>query len=103
MKIIDHESQFWFLAQEGIQLFLDVSCEYSFVGYSFLMLLNEDEIRGYKSEGRSYLSKLAEAINFSCPIARESSSRFKERNIQSLRGEDVLNAVRTWREVKAHS
>jgi hypothetical protein len=100
MKIIEHEPQFWFLLQDGIQLLLDVSCEYSFVGYSFLMVLNEDEVSCYKKEGRDYLSTLAEAINFSCPIARGSSSPYKQRNIQSLRGDEVLDAVCRWREEK---
>lgn len=103
MKVIEHEPQFWFLLQDGAQLLLDVSCEYSFVGYSFLMVLNEDEVSCYKNEGRGYLSKLAEAINFSCPIARASSSPYKQRNIQSQRGGEVLDAVRGWREAKVEN
>lgn len=98
MEVIDHEPQFWFLLQDSTDLLLGVSCEHSFVGYSFLMKLNQEEVDGYRGRGRDRLTELAREINFSAPIARGSSSPYKSRNIQSLRGEEVLVAVSAWRE-----
>lgn len=96
MKVIDHSPQFWYLLQDASDLILTVSCEHSFVGYDFTMKLNSNEITKYKQLGSAYLSELAEAINYSCPIARGSSSVFKERNIDAQYSDAIGQAVENW-------
>jgi hypothetical protein len=103
VEVIDHESQFWFLLQDSADLLLDVSCEHSFIGYTFLMKLNQEEVDGYRGGGRDHLTELATKINFSAPIARGSASPYKSRNIQSLRGDEALVAVSAWREKRGAS
>ncbi len=93
MLVVDQEPQFWFLfAEEGNYVF-NVSCEYSFIGYDFTMLLSEDEVQRWRKDGRSYLSSLAEAINYSCPIAKQSKSKYKDRNVNNRYQAAMLDAL----------
>jgi hypothetical protein len=96
MKVIASVSGFWHLIDEGTTLILTVSCEHSFVGYDFTMKLDSEEVGHYRSEGSAYLSRLAEAINYSCPIARGSASPYKDRNIYSQYWEAINSAVEAW-------
>ncbi|WP_141248864.1 hypothetical protein [Pseudomonas sp. HAR-UPW-AIA-41] len=98
MHVIDCEPKFWCLLTENEQLILNVSCEHSFVGYDFTLLLSEEETRRFKESGRSYLNELAEAINYSAPIARASTSEYKSRNSQSKYEEAILDAIELWEE-----
>jgi hypothetical protein len=77
MRVIGHEPQGWFLLEEDGSLFLATSCEHSFVGYDFLLQLDTEELRTYEREGRAFISHLATEIQYSAPIARGSTSRFK--------------------------
>ncbi|MEW9900968.1 hypothetical protein ABWL39_20300 [Chitinivorax sp. PXF-14] len=61
------------------------------------MMLNSDEIAHYEQRGGTFLSELAEAINYSCPIARGSASAFKERNVDAQYSDVIGNAVERWR------
>lgn len=96
MKVIDHEPQTWFLLEDGENLLFDVACEFSCVGYNVLIVLNEEESKGYQAKGHAYLNKLADVINCSVPGAKASSSPYKARNIQPLRGDAVLHAIHLW-------
>jgi hypothetical protein len=95
--VLDHEPQFWFLLRTTSGLLLDVACSHSAFGYSFLMQLNEDEVRGYEAGGHRYLNDLARAVNFSAPGVKGSSSSYKDRNIHRLHADAVTEAVLTWR------
>jgi hypothetical protein len=97
MKVIDHEPGLWFLLGDDDRLFLDVNCEHSAVGYTVLIELDESERAQQTAQGRAYLSKLAEAINYSAPGARGSQSSYKSRNISSQYGAQVSEAIRAWR------
>ena len=97
MQVIDHEPGLWFLLSDDDRLFLDVNCEHSAVGYDVLIEIDESERAQQTAQGRAYLSKLAEAINYSAPGARGSQSGYKSRNISSEYGAQVSEAIRAWR------
>jgi hypothetical protein len=93
VKVIDHEPQLWFLLQDADKLLFDVGCEHGAVGYSVLIELTPTEAHSYENEGHDYLMGLSEAIQNSAPGVRGSLSPYKDRNIQSVRGQEVLAAV----------
>lgn len=96
MKVIDHEPHHWFLLQTAQGLLLDIACSHSAFGYSFLMQLNEDELRAHEHGGHRYLSELAESVQFSAPGVRNSSSPYKDRNIHRQHADAVTEAVVAW-------
>jgi hypothetical protein len=98
MKIIDHKPQSWFLFEDGENLIFDVNCSYSFVGYDFLMLLNPDEVLGYRRGSKTFLNKLAEEIDYSCPIARESKSIYKSRKLDDRYVHMAAEAISRWKQ-----
>lgn len=98
MKVIDEEKSSWFLFEEDGKLLFDVNCSHSFVGYDFMMFLNEEEIALYKEKGREYLNDLANAIDFSSPISKTSTSKYKERYVYEQYSERSLDAIDVWRE-----
>lgn len=96
MKVIDHEPTSWFLLQDGDQLYFDVHCSHSFVGYSVLVALDEDETSTLHQRGRRYLDQLAEDINFSAPVAGGDRSPYKARDLSRTHGQRVTEAVMSW-------
>jgi hypothetical protein len=97
MRVIDHEPQWWFLLEKDGSLFLDANCNHSFVGYDFLVELNEEELRAYELEGRVFISRLATEIQDSAPIVKGSTSRFKARDLSRTHSDQVTKAVANWR------
>ncbi|MBY5939227.1 hypothetical protein [Marinobacter nauticus] len=97
MRVIDEEKNSWFLFEEEGKLLFDVNCSHSFVGYDFMMFLNEEEIALYKEQGRGYLNELANAIDYSSPISRSSTSKYKERYVYDQYSEKSLDAIDSWR------
>ncbi len=97
MKVIATHPQFWYLLRDGQDYVFSVNCEHSFVSYDFTMKLDPPEVNQYQEDGATYLDKLAEKINYSCPIARGSASPYKDRNIDSQVSEDLLDAIKRWR------
>ena len=95
MRVIDSSPQFWYLLEERDDLILTVNCEHSFVGYDFTLKLNSDERSQYEQDGKVYISQLAEAINYSSPIARSSASPYKNRNIDAQYNPAILRAVQS--------
>ncbi len=98
MKVIDEEKSSWFLFEEDGRLLFDVNCSHSFVGYDFMMFLNEEEVALYKEKGREYLNELANAIDYSSPISKTSTSKYKERYVYEQYSEQSLDAIDVWRE-----
>ncbi|MBT3031878.1 MAG: hypothetical protein KME36_12335 [Candidatus Thiodiazotropha sp. (ex Lucina pensylvanica)] len=98
MKVIDEEKSSWFLFEEEGRLLFDVNCSHSFVGYDFMMFLNDEEIARYKEKGREYLNELVKAIDYSSPISKTSTSKYKERYIYEQYSEQSLDAIDVWRE-----
>jgi hypothetical protein len=98
MRVIDHEPQWWFLLEEDGWLFLDAYCSHSFIGYSFLLRLDVEELKAYGQEGRSFISRLATEIQDSAPILEVSTSRFKGRDLSRTHSDQVTKAVESWRQ-----
>lgn len=96
MKVIASVPRFWYLLQDADALILTVSCEYSFVGYDFTMKLDANESSNFLRAGSACISELAEAINYSCPIAIGGASVFKTRNIDAEYSDAIGRAVGQW-------
>jgi|SRR5690554_5283186 hypothetical protein len=98
MKVVDEAKSSWFLFEEDGRLLFDVNCSHSFVGYDFMMFLNEEEIALYKEKGRDYLNELANSIDYSSPISKSSNSKYKDRYVYDQYSERSLGAIDKWRE-----
>lgn len=96
MKILDHEPQFWLLAEEGGSLFLDANCNHSFVGYSFMIELSPQELTEYKTKGHGYLSWLAQDIQNTAPILAASNSPYKGRDVSEEYAGQLASAIENW-------
>ncbi|WP_203299231.1 hypothetical protein [Marinobacter sediminum] len=101
MKVVDHEDQMWFLFEYQGALFLDASCNHSFLGYTYMIELNEQELTAYESGGHRYLSELAHDIHYSAPIVKGSNSIYKGRDVTKQYSELVSAAVQQWREQRS--
>ena len=101
MKILDHQPQHWFLAEENGALFLDAHCDHSFVGYSFMIELSPLEVAEYNENGRDYLSLLADRIHDSVPILESSQSIYKGRDVSRQFSEKLLVAIEDWHKSNA--
>ena len=98
MKVIDSETWAWFLFEHEGNLFLDANCNMSAFGYTYMIELNEEERKQYQDGGREYLNKLAHDIHYSVPIAKETTSIYKGRDVSKEFSELATDAVKTWRE-----
>jgi len=100
MKVVDYEPQCWFLLDDNGELFLDANCNHSFIGYDFLLQLDASEAAKFRSEGRAYLSRLAQDIHYSAPIVAASNSPYKSRDRSAEYSERVTAAVKAWRQAE---
>lgn len=98
MKVIDHDPQAWFLLRDKDALYLDVNCNHSAFGYSWMIELNEDELNRYASEGRAFLNQLAQSIQYSAPIVIGSTSPYKNRDVSKEHSVATVEAVQQWNE-----
>jgi hypothetical protein len=92
MHVIDSEPAFWFLLQDGEDLFLDVHCNVSFFSYSVLVPLTPEEAADYRARGRSSISALAERVQETGP-----PGEYQKRDVSATRGDAVHAAVLAWR------
>ncbi|HFQ4912195.1 TPA: hypothetical protein ACGU4T_004441 [Vibrio vulnificus] len=100
MRVIDTEDQRWFLFEHEDDLYLDANCNHSFLGYTYMIKLNETELNQYQSEGREYLNQLFHDIHYSAPIAKGSHSVFKGRDVTKQFSTLALAAIEKWRVLK---
>lgn len=100
MKVIDTEQWSWFLFEHESNLYLDVNCNISAFGYTYMIQLNESERNLYDVNGRTYLNKLAHEIHYSVPIGKDSKSIYKGRDVGSEFRKLVSEAVNNWRGCK---
>jgi hypothetical protein len=97
MDVVDHSPHFWFLLREGDELFLDMNCSHGAYGFSVLLMLSEHERGEFEKSGRAALDELATAVQDSAPMARDSTSPYRDRDLTRLRANEVSEAVRRWR------
>jgi hypothetical protein len=97
MKVLDERPAGWFLLEENGTLLLDVNCSHGAFGYSWMIALDADETRAFREEGRAYLDRLAEDINYGAPIVEGSRSRYRDRNVTETYGARANHAVAAWR------
>jgi len=97
MRVIDCEPQSWYLLEHEGELFVDGNYDHGFVGYEFLLKLNEDERARFDREGRSFIDHLTRRVQESVPIARGSVSPYVWRSLSSVYGDQVLAAVQSWK------
>ncbi|KUJ52344.1 hypothetical protein [Chryseobacterium sp. JAH] len=76
MKIIDFESKSWFFLNHENDYYIDVSCNFSFVGFNMLIQLNKSELHEYQNNGKDYLIFLVKDIQ------QYALSTYKDRNIK---------------------
>ncbi|MCD7099789.1 hypothetical protein [Stenotrophomonas sp. MMGLT7] len=96
MEILDHEPYRWFLLEDSGNLLLDANCNHGFIGYDFLVQLTPEETREYRRRGRDYLDWLSEDIHNSAPILDASTSAYKGRDLSSVHGVRVGEAIKRW-------
>ncbi len=97
MKVIDFEAWAWFLFEHEGRLYLDVHCNMSFFSYTYMIELNDDELAQCKTIGREYLGKLAHDIHYSVPIAKDTLSDYKGRDVSRQLSGLATQAVKRWR------
>ena len=100
MNVIDTEKQRWFLFEHENRLYLDANCNHSFVGYSYMIELNESELLCYKSEGKEYLNRLSYDIHYPAPIVKDSESAFKGRDVSQQFSLLVDESIKRWKSEK---
>ncbi|MBC8102637.1 MAG: hypothetical protein H7Z41_08630 [Cytophagales bacterium] len=86
MKVVLNEPGFWYLLRKGDTYYIDVNCEASFVGFTLMIGLSEDEYREYHALGRTFLSYFAEKINY-------WSRNYKERNVTGPLQKEAMEAI----------
>jgi len=92
MQVIDSQPAAWFLFEDGADLFLDVNCDHSAVGYSVLIKLMPEEVAEYRTVGRSSISRLAARVQDSGP-----RGDYQKRDVSSTYGDASMAAVLAWR------
>lgn len=89
MEIIDFESKIWFFLSYENNYYIDVNCNYSFVGFNMLIQLNQSELDEYKNHGRDYIDSIVKDIQ------QYALSKYEKRNIKGkierLANEAVIN------------
>lgn len=102
MEVLDHARAAWYLLSDGDALLLDVNCNHSAFGYSVLIELDAAERAQWELDGRDYLDTLSHEIHFSAPIVSKppwgEPSPYRARDLSRTRGDEVLAAIRRWRE-----
>lgn len=97
MRVIDAEPHAWYLLEHEGDLFVDGNYDHSFVGYEFLLKLNDDERAMLAQEGRSFIDGLTRRVQETVPIARGSTSPYVGRSLSATYGDQVAAAVRAWK------
>jgi hypothetical protein len=96
MRVSDHSPQRWFLLEDAGELFLDVNCNHSFVGYDFMIRLSAEEAAEYRAKGKIYLDRLAQEIQDSAPVLAVSKSPYKNRAVTPAHRAESLEAIKVW-------
>jgi hypothetical protein len=94
MKIIDHVEAGWYLIDNNGDLLIDVNCSGTYVDYSLLIRLNEDEVRAFRVSGRAYIDKLADDISY------HGRDKYGSRKVEKDLEEKAYKEILDWRRKK---
>ena len=86
MEVVLNKPGFWYLLKKDDAYYLDINCEASFVGFTLMLQLNEDEYAEYHALGRTFLQYFAEKINY-------RSSVYKARNTTGPLQKEAMKAI----------
>ena len=86
MEVVLNEPGFWYLLKKDDAYYIDVNCEASFVSFSLLIPLNDEEHTEYHALGRTFLQYFAEKINY-------WSGQYKERSITGPLQKEATEAI----------
>ena len=98
MRVIDHEPQSWFLLEDSGALFLDGNYNHSFVGYDWMIQLNQAEVDQFRIRGREFINWLAEDVQNSVPLLKASTSPYKARRVPDALYNRASAAIEEWQE-----
>ena len=98
MRVIGYSHEFcWYLLEDKAAKYFQILCTSTIARATVLIALNEAEIAQFQALGSPALDALSTEINASAPQRAESTSPFVSRNIESLRGREVYDAIMKWR------
>ncbi|MBW3530247.1 hypothetical protein KO531_04875 [Shewanella sp. NKUCC06_TVS] len=97
MKVMDSENRVWFFLEHEGRLYLNANCNMSAFGYSYMIQLNGQELQNYEGGGREYLNNLAHDIHYSVPIAKDTTSIYKGREVSKQLAGLATEAIKAWR------
>jgi hypothetical protein len=98
MKVMGHSATFcWYLLEDNNRIYFHVLCTSSVLRGSVLIALSETELAQFQAKGTSYLDALSSEINASAPQREGSRSPFSVRNVETLLGRVVYDAIMHWR------
>lgn len=100
MNVLDTEDHSWFLFEHGGDLYLEVNCNLSAIGYSYMIRLNEFERESYRKGGHEFIGELAREIDYSVPVLPDSASVYKDRRVPDQLSDLATDAVKAWKEAK---
>jgi hypothetical protein len=96
MRIIACEPDSWFLFENEGSLLFNVNCNYGPVGYDFTIELTIEEKKEFKIKGKHFLQSLANLIDYSTPISRDSASPYKGRSVDERYSALMAELIREW-------
>lgn len=96
MVVLDHEPHCWFLLQDHDALLLDVHCSHGPIDYDWTMALSDDEVAQFHAADRTFISSLAENVQWTAPGVRGSNSPYVGRNLDADTRARVTAAVTEW-------
>jgi hypothetical protein len=94
MEVVDHEPAGWYLLTEGADHYFDVNCSHSAVGFSILLRFDDDERARYHAQGRAFLERFAEEVNY-------YSGRYRSRDVTGALAHEAGRAIATWQRERA--
>lgn len=92
MEVDRHEPASWYLLKKENKHYIDVNCSQSFVSFSILMQLDDEEESELHALGDTFLHYLAAKVNY-------WSSRYWPRNINGALADEANDAVMRWQQL----
>jgi hypothetical protein len=91
-RVLDHAPHAWFLFGAQDEVYLDIHCSHGAAGYSVLVPLDAQETRAWQDEGRTFLDRLAQAVQDAGP-----GSPYQSRDVGAQFAVATSAALAAWR------